>query len=255
LEIRVLRAILTFHSIDDSGSVLSFDGRLLDDLLNYLRKAAIPVHFLDDLLADDQPDGVAITFDDGARSIYETALPILNKYQVPAHLFLAAGVIGRDATWPCPVAGAPGPEMLNWDEVEALHTAGIRIENHTCNHPDMRKLSSGQMADECDQADEIIVSRLGRKPRYFAYPFGYYNESVCEVTRNRFSASLTTDLRMLGEDEDNAALPRLDSYYFRSRPLIGAFDSTAMRFYLKFRNILRQVKSRIHSAKSKGYHE
>ncbi len=250
-----MRAILTFHSIDDSGSVVSFDGRLLDELLDQLRKKDIPVRGLDELLADDRHDGVALTFDDGIRSVHDTALPILQKHQAPAHLFLTAGLVGRNAKWPYQPAGPVRFEMLDWSQVEALHAAGIRIENHTCNHPDMRKLSPGQMAEECDRADEIIVSRLGRKPRYFAYPFGYCNGAVREVSRHRFSASLTTELRTLGVREDLAALPRLDSYYFRSKALIRAFDTTAMSFYLQIRNSLRRMKGRIGSGESKGRHE
>jgi peptidoglycan/xylan/chitin deacetylase (PgdA/CDA1 family) len=80
---------LTFHSIDASGSVLSFNERLFDALLAELRRKAIPICDLDSLLSSEVNSGVAITFDDGMKSVYRNALPVLKKHQAPAHVFLA----------------------------------------------------------------------------------------------------------------------------------------------------------------------
>ena len=87
-----MRAILTFHSIEASASVLSFDARLFDSLLANLTDKAIPICDLDTLLAGDAKNGIALTFDDGMMSVYENALPILQEYQAPAHIFLTTGV-------------------------------------------------------------------------------------------------------------------------------------------------------------------
>ena len=64
-----MRAILTFHSIEASGSVVSFDARLFEALLADLIKKAIPIRNLDTLLASDAINGVAFTFDDGMKSV------------------------------------------------------------------------------------------------------------------------------------------------------------------------------------------
>jgi peptidoglycan/xylan/chitin deacetylase (PgdA/CDA1 family) len=237
-----MRAILTFHSIDDSGSVLSFHEQLFDALLAQLAKKAIPVCDLDFLLSNDVKTGVAITFDDGMKSIHQNALPILQNYDAPAHIFLPTGVIDgghmltQDLTTPLPF------EMLDWQELEALHLAGVRIECHTHTHPDMRSLTVDQIAEECGKADEVIHSRLGRKPSYFAYPFGYHNKRARDYVRDCYSASVTTELRKLGVSEDTAALPRLDSYYLRSRLSIRLLDSPAMHFYLGLRNSMRNLR-------------
>ncbi len=99
-----------------------------------------------------------------------------------------------------------------------------------------------QIAEECGKADEIIQSRLGRKPRYFAYPFGYHNRVSRDFLRDYYPASVTTELRKLGAGEDTAALPRLDSYYFRSRVGIRFLDSPAMHLYLTLRNKMRTLR-------------
>ena len=156
-----MRAILTFHSIDASGSVLSFDPGLFARLLAVLAEQGIPVVDLATLLKEKGAPGVAITFDDGMRSVVENALPVLTRYQAKAHLFLCTRAISSGEQWPQGDAAIPGFDMLNWDDVETLHRSGVAIEGHTHNHPNMRTLSDQQMLDECAQADELIQLTLG----------------------------------------------------------------------------------------------
>lgn len=237
-----MRAILTFHSIDASGSVVSFDAQLFDALLADLMKKSIPICDLDTLLISNAENGVAITFDDGMKSVYQNALPILREYQAPAHIFLTTSAIDGGSRLRQQPVNVPSFEMLNWQEVEALHLAGVHVECHTHTHPDMRLLTGDQIAAECGKADEIITSRLGRKPRYFAYPFGYHNQMARDFARGCYSGSVTTELRKLGSNEDMAALPRLDAYYLRSKARIRSIDSPAMHMYLALRNKMRTLR-------------
>jgi peptidoglycan/xylan/chitin deacetylase (PgdA/CDA1 family) len=237
-----MKAIITFHSIDDSGSVLSFSEERFERLLKSLHQSALPVLNLDDLLADDIKKGVALTFDDGMRSLYNAALPILREYDVPAHLYLTTAAIDKDNRWATQPDDAPGFDMLNWDEIEALHATGVVIDSHTHNHPDMRKISRDEMQEECDMADDLIEQRLGRRPQYFAYPYGYKNNSVSDFVRERYKATVTTELRMLNGHEDVANLPRLDSYYLKNNWLQDNLANTAGRAYLSLRSLMRTMR-------------
>jgi len=238
-----MRAILTFHSIDDSGSVLSYPPRTFERFLLALQHSGIPLLDLDTLLRTETKTGVALTFDDGMRSLFTEALPILRRHGAPAHLFLTTGVVGTTNRWPTQPATAPLFEMLRWREIEALHDAGIQIEAHTANHPDLRQLSDAALQAECDQADETITSMLGKKPRYFAYPYGSNDSRVRSFARKRYIGSLTADLRILRQKEDPAALPRLESYYFRKDFLFSNLQSPATLAYIALRRVFRQLKS------------
>ena len=239
-----MRAILTFHSIDDSGSVLSFPPRALSDLLQALHRAGLPVCDLDTLLAPATRRGVALSFDDGMRSVFTHGLPILRDHAAPAHLFLATGAVGGHNRWATQPAHAPCFDMLNWDEIEELQQAGVRMESHTHSHPDLRDLDARSIATECSEADRIIEARLGRRPRYFAYPYGYYSARALDYARGHYRASVTTELREIKGNEDPGALPRLDSYYLRAPWVFRRLDAALPRAYLALRGALRRLRGR-----------
>ena len=237
-----MRAIFTFHSIDEKGSVISCLPRYFSMLLEQLAARNIPVLSLGMLLKSGIRKGVAITFDDGMSSVYRNALPVIREHGVPAHLFLATDAVDSDRPWPRDAVNGPVFDMLSWNELEKLHEGGVLIESHTHTHPDMRTLTAGQMEEECETADNKIETRLGRRPEYFAYPFGFHNTMVRDFVRQRYQGTVTTELRRLGMNEDRAALPRIDTYYLQSGMYIRHIDSLAMRGYLAFRNILRTLK-------------
>lgn len=237
-----MRAIVTFHSIDGRNTVLSYAPKLLGRFLDALSSAGMPVCDLDTLLDPKTRQGVALTFDDGMRSVFTDALPILRDHGVPAHLFLATNAVGQDNRWPGQPAAAPHYDMLDWDQIEGLHEAGIRVEGHTASHPDLRALSAEQIRDECLAADAEIERRLGRRPEYFAYPYGFYDQHSSEVAGARYKGCVTTELRSLRPGDDPAALPRLDSYYLKSPIIYSRLDALHTHAYLVLRNALRKLR-------------
>lgn len=237
-----MRAIITFHSIDSEDSVLSYPPALFARLLTALDRCDLPVCSLNTLLDKATTRGVALTFDDGMKSVARNALPVLRDHAAPAHLFLTTAAVGQDNRWPTQPDDAPCYEMLDWDEIEQLHTAGTLIESHTHTHPDLCQLSAEEIENECEAADNIIEQRLGRKPRYFAYPYGYYDEAAVSTVSRRYSAAVTTRLHCLGAGDDLATLPRLDSYYLRNPWLIDHLDSAMGRLYLQARSLMRTLR-------------
>ncbi len=237
-----MRAILTFHSIDDSGSVLSFPPRTFAELLASLNRAGIPVCDLDTLLGPATRHGVALTFDDGMRSVFTQALPILREHAAPAHLFLTTGAVGKSNRWQTQPANAPGFDMLSWNEIEKLQQDGVRIESHTHNHPDLRDLDEPGIAAECRESDRIIEERSGRRPAYFAYPYGRMNARARDYARGNYRGSVTVELRELSRNDDPAALPRLDTYYLRAPWVFHRLDAALPRAYLALRGALRRLR-------------
>jgi peptidoglycan/xylan/chitin deacetylase (PgdA/CDA1 family) len=118
------------------------------------------------------PDkAVVITFDDSVDGQYRHALPALRRHGFPATFFLTTGVIGR-------------PGHLTWDQVKALHRAGMTIGAHTRFHPHLPALREfARLAAEIAGSKRDIESRLGVPVRYFAYPFGEADARTVHMVR------------------------------------------------------------------------
>tara|TARA_R110002111_G_scaffold77918_1_gene123668 strand:- start:1332 stop:2054 length:723 start_codon:yes stop_codon:yes gene_type:complete len=234
-----MKAILTFHSIDERGTVLSFPPATFARMIREILEGDVKICSLDQLLSPDTDNALAITFDDGMRSVYKNALPVLKDANVPSHLYLTTGYVDGKNNWPTQPAGAPAFEMMNWQEIEACAEAGMQIENHTVSHPNLCLLDQEQIEEECESADRCIEKQLGRRPRHFAYPYGIYDARVAEVVGQKYETCTTTALLPLGRKLRAAQLPRLDSYYLQNRQTYHRFFSPTASSYLRLRHWLR----------------
>jgi peptidoglycan/xylan/chitin deacetylase (PgdA/CDA1 family) len=237
-----MKAILTFHSIDDSGSVLSYSPAMFDYLLQALSYANIPIVDMNTILAPTTSRGVVLTFDDGMYSVFSNALPILKDHGACAHVFITTNAVNSEHQWPRRPSDVPSFKMLGWSELEDLNASGLIIDAHTQTHPDMRQLSESKLAEECGSADSEIERRLGRRPEFFAYPYGYHNRRTREFCRTQYQASVTTELRSFSSSEDWAALPRLDTYYLRTPWMIDHLEDFRTSVYLRMRWLLRTMR-------------
>ncbi|MGH7018943.1 MAG: polysaccharide deacetylase family protein [Brevundimonas sp.] len=239
-----MKAVLTFHAVDHVRSPLSYPPEAFRALVETLIETGTPILTLDDLLDPATPHGVALTFDDGLASVHDAALPILKAFDAPAHMFLPTAYVGQDNAWPGQPESAPRYATMTWDQIEALHNGGVRIESHTHRHPDLRPLPTSRIAEEMEMADQIITTRLGRRPRYFAYPYGFHDAAVREEAGRRYRASFTTQLAYLGDGDDPTQLPRLDSHYLRQPWLLRRLSQKPVREYIGLRHLIRQVRNR-----------
>ncbi len=236
------RAVLTFHSVDDSGSVLSFPVNAFRRLIERLAATGVPVVPFDELLR--RRHGIAITFDDGMRTVRENALPVLRDHGFASHLFLATGLVGTSVGWPSHGGVTANFDMLGWNEVEECARSGIRMECHTVTHPDLRALAPARIVDECAQADDEIERRVGRRPTLVAYPFGFYDDAVRSTLAPRYAGCFTTRLGYLGRADDLSRIPRLDSYYLQAPTWYERILSVTTRSYVLARSAIRTVRGK-----------
>jgi peptidoglycan/xylan/chitin deacetylase (PgdA/CDA1 family) len=228
-------AILTYHSIDESGSVISTSEEEFERQMESLAASSIPVVPLAE--AGRRPGSLALTFDDGFRNFRTKAAPVLLRYRFPATVFLVSGFCGRDNQWPGQ-SGVPVLPLMDWDEVREIAAGGFEIGAHTVHHPDLRKLPPGEAAREMTDCKTEIEQRLGSVPTQFAYPYGRVPEDV----RPPFDLACGTRMAFLRSGDDPLQLPRIDAYYLRSGPAAGSIFSPKSGFYFAARGILRSLR-------------
>ena len=75
-----------------------------------------------------------------------------------------------------------GPHPKYTDELlQNIFGDGHEIANHTYSHPDLRRLSPTEVAQELEKTDELVEAVIHQKMRFFRPPGGQYNESVLEL--------------------------------------------------------------------------
>ena len=240
-----MRGILTWHSLDLSGSPISVDPEVFRHQLEFLATQRVPVLPLGALAhaADDGTDAVALTFDDGFANVGSIAVPLLIKRQLPATVFVVPEHIGGRNDWGGrTTASIPTLPLMDWKSLGIAQARGIEIGAHTRRHRDLAAVTGAALEDEVAGCVERIAAELGTRPTSFAYPYGSVGADAVIAVRGIYAQAVTTELRLLGAAEDPFLLPRVDMYYFRERGQLEAWGRAAFRRRLWLRAQGRRVR-------------
>ena len=240
---RTPSAILTYHSLDASASVISVRPEIFRSHLQSLADSGIPVVPLRSI--QDSPGSVAITFDDGFRNLAEHAFPLLDRFRMPATVFVVSRYAGSRNEWPSqPSRGVPRLPLLDWNELGNM-PSGVTAGAHTVTHPHLTSLSAPSSAAEIRESAEEIMARTGQWPAALAYPYGSVSRSVVAIAAKYFDLAVGTELRFVTRSSDPFALPRLDMFYFRDTASLARLFSPLSRACVGLRGRARIVRSRI----------
>lgn len=242
-----MRAILTYHSLDTSGSVVSLDPSAFQAHMRWLASSPVRVVPLGRItLQPPGTDAVALTFDDGFRNFETEALPELLRWGLPATVFVVTDHVGGTNRWGGRrERGIPELPLMDWDGLARMAEAGVELGAHTVTHPRLPELHAGSVRDEMERAAKVLRERTGQSIRTFAYPYGAVSAEALEVARESFDQACTTELRPLGPDEDPHLLPRLDIHYLRSPAALSGWGTRSFRWRLGIRARARRIRSLI----------
>jgi len=109
---------------------------------------------------------VVLTIDDGFKSFYENGLPLFREYGYPFTLFVyVQGTLDNYG------------DFMSWDQLRESSKYG-EIGFHSYGHPHLVSLSDAEIHHDTKKGLDIIQERLGLKPKYYAYPYGEYDDRV-----------------------------------------------------------------------------
>ncbi len=243
-----VRAVLTYHSIDESGSPVSVAPAAFTRHLAWLTSGRVVVSRLDALAAapatdDDPRPRVAITFDDGFVNFASWAWPRLRDAGLPATVFLVSGHMGGTNVWGGrPVRGIPALPLMSWSDAAACAAEGAEIGAHSRTHPHLPELAVATAREEMDGGRQDLCNRLGVPVTSFAYPYGAVSPGVVAAAAAIFEIACTTEHRELAAGDTRHRLPRLDMFYFQAPDALRDWGSAAFRRRVTARRTLRALR-------------
>lgn len=130
---------------------------------------------------------VVITFDDGFRSVFDHAFPIMKEF----------GFVGIVCVYPEFIGTSGG---MSWEQLRTLQKAGWSVDCHSHSHKDLGKPPASTEARKAFFEREIInpkkeiEKRLGTPVLFMAWPYGIYTEEALAVARSAgFAGAYTVD--------------------------------------------------------------
>lgn len=134
---------------------------------------------------------LAITFDDGFRDNFTAALPVLQRENLPATVYLATDFIGGKEL---PVLrDRSGIPPLDWEMVREMAAAGVALGAHTLTHPSLPDLDDSALEREIRDCGARIESETGIRPSTFCYPRGRFDDRTRDaVARAGYTLALST---------------------------------------------------------------
>ncbi|WP_320535969.1 polysaccharide deacetylase family protein [Pseudarthrobacter sp. IC2-21] len=144
-----------------------------------------------------------MTFDDGWASQFNNALPVLNKYGVPATMYIYTQAINGV------------PDYMTQAQIQAFADRGDEIASHTVTHADLTTLTPAQLDTELSQSKATLQQMFGPSAAIdFASPYGAYNPTTTAAVKNYYATQRNTDggfNAATGFDPSNILVQNVDS--------------------------------------------
>jgi peptidoglycan/xylan/chitin deacetylase (PgdA/CDA1 family) len=108
----------------------------------------------------------SMTFDDGHRSQFELAAPILDEMKIPGLFFVTTAWVGLL------------PAVMSWHNLRELQQAGHIIGSHTHTHPMLTACGTVALRNELTVSKQVLEQRLGVEVDSISMPGGRINARV-----------------------------------------------------------------------------
>ena len=179
--------VLCYHRFGPRSSQLAVTPAAFEAQMDYLARNGyhvIPLARLAGHLERGEPiprKSVVLTIDDGYRSTYEVAFPVLRKHGFPATVFLYSDFVGA-------------PDALTWPQMKEMEASGlVNIQPHSKTHANLTMRLAGEtdakyrdrLRTEVDTPIRLIQDRLAVPSLSYAFPYGDVNETVVDLLKRQ----------------------------------------------------------------------
>lgn len=183
--------VVMYHSVGDPDLFGNVSPDRLDAELAYLTSQ----HEVVDLpvaLADESGGKVALTFDDAFMNFYTDAYPVLQRYNVPATVYVVSDAIDKDGPEP-----ALDPSVtMNESQLRSLvEDDSVTLGNHTRTHQRLSKIDDDRLHSEVVESRLALEERFGISVDRFCYPHGSIGDASARMVQDTHRSSLVVGRR------------------------------------------------------------
>jgi len=210
-------SVLTYHRFDPrvANAATVVQTQVFITQMEWLRAHDISVVRLGaivDALAGGTPlpeKSVAITADDGWRSVYTEMFPVIRRLGFPVTLFINPPAIGH------------GGAYLTWAQIEDMRASGlVEFQAHTQTHPnfndDRARRTAADYAAFVDRelggSRTLLQDHTGRVA-FLAWPYGIHDAALeAAAGRDGFTAAFALGSHPVLPNSPIFAIPRYQVY-------------------------------------------
>ena len=142
---------------------------------------------------------IVLTFDDGDESFYKIVIPILEKYNFKATVFVIQNSIGKEG-------------YLNDTQIKDIkeNKANFFVQSHSFN----LHIDSFANSNDYHIYNEDMLKNNNNNYKYYAYPFGISNENYYKaLTNNNYKlAFLYSPSKWSNKNQNNLEVTRVPIY-------------------------------------------
>jgi poly-beta-1,6-N-acetyl-D-glucosamine N-deacetylase len=188
-----------------------------------------PNNFENNLLKLKSEKKILLTIDDGFKSFYDQAWPILKKEKIPFILFINTREVGTRG-------------YMNWAQIKEISKENFaHIGNHSHTHEYLIDMRTQEIIDDINLAISHFKKNLGYNSSFFSYPFGEYSNNFKTIIKNLgFKYAFGQHSGVTDETKDFYELPRfpINETYGE----IKRFETILKTVPLKFKSIIPDEK-------------
>jgi peptidoglycan/xylan/chitin deacetylase (PgdA/CDA1 family) len=205
-------AILVYHRFGPTAGPTTVSDSALDEQLAWLVSHArvAPLRSVSAALHADPSSAerpcIAITADDGHRSVYTELYPRIRRYRLPVTLFI----------YPSAISNAP--YALTWAELREMAASGlVDVQSHTYWHPNFEQEKARRspadyrdfVAMQLSRSKQVIEAQIGRPVDMLAWPFAIHDDELeAAAAQAGYVAGFILGNRIALHGADMLALPR-----------------------------------------------
>ncbi len=155
-----------------------------------------PIEFQENFNKPKNQKKILLTIDDGFKSFYNEAWPILKKKKIPFILFVSTEPVGKNG-------------YMTWDEIKEIDKFDFTmIGHHSHTHEYLIDMTDESFIDDIEKANKIFLKEMGYIPTIFSYPFGEYSKFMKDYISQNFKLSFGQHSGVIDINKEKFELPR-----------------------------------------------